>query len=182
MESNSDLHGQVLPLLWSWCSSDLWLADARGLPETGLLLPTDAEAVKWADAICTACSRVGLFLKWSIGGLRWPETEPERKTLHFTFGFRMALKSTDPDWRGYLPHPIKVVISQKKILCTDRTNPERSDTGTFPLSQAKREKMSKAKKSLPIQLLENVCITQKLLIVFSISCLNETRRTGPCGT
>lgn len=55
-----------LPRLCSWFSRDFWLADTKGLVCTGLLLPTGAAVGRWAEAVCTACSMVGLLLKWSI--------------------------------------------------------------------------------------------------------------------
>lgn len=61
-----------LPRLCSWFSKDFWLADTKGLVCTGLLLPTGAGVGRWAEAVCTACSMVGLLLKWSIGGLERP--------------------------------------------------------------------------------------------------------------
>lgn len=70
-----------LPRLCSWFSKDFWLADTKGLAGTGLLLPTGAGVGKWAEAVCTACSMVGLLLKWSIWGLERPGgKEPQNKT------------------------------------------------------------------------------------------------------
>lgn len=110
----------TLPRLCSWFSRDFWLADTKGLVCTGLLLPTGAGVGRWAEAVCTACSMVGLLLKWSIWGLELPgeknKTKPNPTGLFLIFKGELLelLVSTNLDWQVYLPCQSRQLCQKKK--------------------------------------------------------------------
>jgi len=114
-----------LPRLCSWFSNDFWLADTKGLAGTGLLLPTGAGVGKWGEAVCTACSMVGLLLKWSIWGLERPGKKP-KQTQNPKSYFSSTIRGTGLNQSrlsGLSALPVKTAVSKEEINISAPSDP-----------------------------------------------------------
>lgn len=120
VEKNPHDSYQKLPRLCSWFSSDFWLADTIGLAGTGLLLPTGAGVGKWAEAVCTACSMVGLLLKWSIWGLERPKIK-KKKVISHTGIWVTGLNQSR--LTGLSALPVKTAVSKEEINISAPSDP-----------------------------------------------------------
>lgn len=121
VEKNPHDNYQKLPRLCSWFSSDFWLADTIGLAGTGLLLPTGAGAGKWAEAVCTACSMVGLLLKWSIWGLERPKINKKTTVISHTRIRVIGLNQSR--LTGLSALPVKTAVSKEEINISAPSDP-----------------------------------------------------------